>query len=227
MDHASITSMPYLSHLKNLATVQVHYSSLTEIPRNTIDGLTKIPAFYFLRSRINIMPNISYLTSLKMIYLSFNRIRYIPKGTLHGLPNLQTLALNYNMISHINGLQQLVVSRLQLDGNQLVTLPDLFPLPVWILYLGDNPFLCNQSLCWLRMWPWYKRLPSIRNPVCAEPLHLKGINVMNVEHVIYAYIDMCVYVHDASIIFQITDFGQSLDRFTAGTMDLDTTSMDK
>ena len=184
MDEGYYSVMPHLSHLKHLQTMSAKSNSLTEIPRNRIEGLTKVHWFDFQRNLLTVMPNMSYLTSASNIILSINRIRSVPRDTLCGLPNLRRLALNGNLISQIHNLQHLVVRFLHLDSNQLVALPELHGMRLWMFHINNNPVLCNQSLCWLRMWPWSRYYPRMKTPVCDQPPELKGVRLMDVHPVV-------------------------------------------
>ena len=175
--------MPDVSHLKELKSLHVYLNSITEIPKPKIEGLTKDKTLYAHKNLINTMPNISYLSSLQFVYLYDNRIRHVPSDTLYGLPNLRLFRLDGNMISHIGDLQT-GLSTLNLAGNQLVDLPDLFHLRFWSVDINDNPLICNQSLCWLRMWFWFTHSPLAGNPACARPPGLEGKGVKNVHPLI-------------------------------------------
>ena len=187
--------MPDLSHLNNLEILSAWSNSISIIPRNTIQGLGKLYDFGFENNKLKTMPNVSYLSSLQYLRLPGNLIRHIPNNTLNGLPNLWNIDLTGNMIWHMDGLQQLAANNLYLflSGNQFIILPDLFDMTLGELHIRNNPLLCNQSLCWLRMWPWFKDLPSIDNPECAEPQNLAGMNATKVHPVaLNCYKGQCV-----------------------------------
>ena len=179
--HNKLTVMPDVSHLEELKSLHVYSNSLPEIPKPKIAGLTRVKLIYAHNNLIHAMPNISYLSSVRYVYLHNNRIRHVPSDTLYGLPNLRFFRLEGNMISHIGGLQQLGLITLNLAGNQLADIPDLFHLRFWSVDINDNPLMCNQSLCWLRMWSWFTHSPLAGNPACAQPPGLEGVGVKNVH----------------------------------------------
>ena len=176
--------LPRLSLLKNLVKLIGGANPLTEIPRNKIEGLDKLKTLSFSSCQIQVMPNISYLPSLQMVYLQKNRIHYILNGTLRGLPSLYLLDLGENMISQTDGLQHITLGRMFLNDNQLTVLPDLFDMQISILEIGNNPLVCNQSLCWLRMWPWFRSYTRIDSPMCRQPPDLNETIVMNIHPVV-------------------------------------------
>ena len=122
-------------------------NAITNIPRNTIEGLIKLKRFNFAMNNIRMMPNISYLSSLENIFLEFNYSRFIPKSALCGLPKLTMLNLTANRIPSIEDLPVLSPCDVFIGRNQIVSLPDLFDKTLQKLYIGGNPFLCDHSLC--------------------------------------------------------------------------------
>ena len=176
--------IPNLSHLKNLNKIWFYSNSISTIPRYAIEGLKYLDNFLFQNNQITSMPNMSYLPSLRSVDLSDNRITYILDGTLDGIPKLSKFDLTRNMISHIDNLPVIAVGELLLGSNHFAILPDLFDLKLRTLHIQDNPLVCNQSLCWLRMWPWNKNLPIVDNPVCTQPQDLLGIGVMRAHPVL-------------------------------------------
>ena len=75
----------------------------------------------------------------------------------------------------------LQLNELKIDNNNLDSLPDLYHLPLKILLLTGNPWACDMTLSWVRMWPWAKLLPVLGNPVCAKPAELYGMQLMSVK----------------------------------------------
>ena len=179
----NLQKMSVVSHLINLKDLWFRENAITIIPRNTIEGLIKLKRFNFAMNNIRVMPNISYLSSLEKIILEFNCIRFIPKSALCGLPKLTMLNLTANQISSLEDLPVLAPCDVFIGSNQIVSLPDLFDKTLRKLYISGNPFLCDHSLCWLRMLPWFKTLPNVDSPLCAQPPDLQGVSVLKVHPV--------------------------------------------
>ena len=192
--------MPNLSHMERLKMLWFRSNPIRKIPRHTIEGLRILQLFYFEDHKIEVMPNVSYLSTVKNIQLRYNRIRHVPASTILGLPNLKFLSLIGNMISSIEDIPQLVAGsgKVLLADNQLEILPDLFDRTLERLNIGGNPLLCDQSLCWLRMWPWFKTLPNVDNPVCVRPPDLNGTAVMEVHPLLL----ICYNGGHGDVVFQ-------------------------
>ena len=154
----------------------------TSIPRDNFDGLDNLKVLKAPYNQIALMPNISYLRALKQIIPDHNFITHVPPGTLGGLQRLESIELNANQITYIYDIPYIPrLSLLDLSGNMLSTLPDLYGQQMDTLNIIDNPLICNQSLCWLRMWSWYQ-IPLVTDSVlCAQPQELIGLNVMRVH----------------------------------------------
>ena len=124
---------------------------------------------------------------LDWLVLNLNPLHNLPDLAPH-TPNLTRLSASQTQLSYIpdyimSGLTKL--EELQLNNNSLRTIPDLFLLPLSILYLEGNPLECNQSLCWVRMWNYIKPL-ALSVPgtvVCKYPLALSGTKLMQVHPV--------------------------------------------
>ena len=178
---SKLSKFPYCSHLKHLELLHLNENRITTIPRDNIHGLKRLKIFKVHRNKITLMPNMSYFSALKVIGISQNYITYVPTGTLDGLLHLKKLDLSANRIAYVDDISHLSLYHLNLASNILRILPDLYGHKLKTLYLHDNPIVCNQSLCWLRMWPWYQTPPEFDNVVCAEPPELIGLEIMKVH----------------------------------------------
>ena len=183
LGRCKIQEMPSVTHLTKLKKLWFSINQIPRISRNTIKTVTNLNVFNLRENDIQIMPNLSYLSSLQWVLLQSNSIRYIPGSALLGLPKLKSLGLTGNMVSYVEDLPVPICDKLYLDGNQLAIPPDVFGSPLRTLHIGGNPLICNQSLCWLRMWPWFNTLPNVDNPACTEPADLFGVDVMTVHPV--------------------------------------------
>ena len=145
-----------------------------------ISGLVSLKVLYLHRNVLHAMPNISYLKKLEYINLSENDITDVPASTINGILNLLTLILNDNKISVLGDIPALW-AHLHLQNNNLRTLPDLYNIKLETLMLRGNPLCCNQSLCWLRMWPWNKTLPTLDEAYCTTPSDFSELRAMQVH----------------------------------------------
>ena len=147
------------------------------------------------RNRNTLMPNISYILVLKRVVLNQNYISYVPAGTLNGLHHLKILELSANRIAYVVDISHLSLSFIDLRSNNLRLLPDLYGQKLKRVYLHDNPIVCNQSLCWLRMWSWFQTPPKVDNIVCTHPLQLAGLEIMKVhQNILKCYNGMLIVV---------------------------------
>ena len=167
-DTNQLTRMPNLSHMTLLRELFLYSNQMREVPRRHISGLVSLEIMRLENNMLLTMPNVSYLTKLMDVDLSNNYITDVPANTLLGIPNLLTLRLNQNKISVLGDISALW-AHVYLEDNNLTTLPDLYNMRLDTLMMEGNPLSCNQTLCWLRMWPWNKTLPIMDNPNCINP----------------------------------------------------------
>ena len=129
------------------------------------------------------MANISNLSTLRIFTIGSNLISEIPESYIVGLLNMKVFACEKNKLIVLPNMIR-IFPRLQIlhiQGNRLKTLPDLYDMTfLSTLTAAENPFVCNQSLCWLRMWPWMK--PSLTalqdKPLCDQPASLAQEEVL-------------------------------------------------
>ena len=180
LDNNKLTLMPNLSHMPLLYDLWIYDNLIQEVPRSHISGLVSLKNLLMDRNLLHMMPNCSYLTKLEELSLTKNCITHVPASTLLGIPKLLKLRLNNNKISVLGDITSLW-ARLYLQNNNLTTLPDLYNMKLKTLMLKGNPLSCNQSLCWLRMWPWNKPLPTLDNVFCATPSDMTEVQAVRVH----------------------------------------------
>ena len=168
---------PSLSHMKQLQFLEIWDNKIPSIPHENISGLQSLENLNASYNLLELMPNISYLTKLELTDFSNNLIQYIPASCLYGLPMIQALYLNGNRIFLMDD-NSWHTGSLYLHDNMFTTPPDLYDMASASLTLRGNPLDCDQSLCWLRMWPFNKSLPTLDNFSCSSPTALSGILVM-------------------------------------------------
>ena len=117
-------------------------------------------------------------------------------------PNISTIGVGKNTIIEIPRkfiAENFALKKVDLSANQLSNIPDLFHLPLADLDLSGNPLVCNQSLCWIRMWPWAKTSQLMTDDITREtqearqqiplteinPITLGCQDVMFIEYIYY------------------------------------------
>ena len=175
-----LTLIPSFSHMSLLTTLWLEENLLQEIPRDHISGLVSLETFKLKINLLLTMPNVSYLTQLELLDVSHNNIVVVPGSTLLGIPKLLNLILNDNKISMLGDISTLW-AHVFLGNNNLTTPPDLYNMRLEELTLEGNPLSCDQSLCWLRMWPWSKTLPTLDDALCTTPSALNQLKAMRVH----------------------------------------------
>ena len=76
------------------------------------------------------------------------------------------------------------LQELNVKGNNLKTLVDLYDLQSLLsLTAAENPYVCNMSLCWLRMLPWMKPYITMLqdNLLCDQPTSRAGEDMVHVH----------------------------------------------
>ena len=126
---------------------------------------------------------------LKNACLNYGGLTKFPDFARH-TPNIATIMMAGNAITEVPSeyiIGNTALKQLTLNRNRLSTIPDLYHLPLTSLALNENPIVCNQSLCWIRMWPWMRTPADITDDIaCAtlKSLHgvlLMGINLITLE----------------------------------------------
>ena len=178
-----ITTFPNFSHCAALEILNMGENKIDDIPRGHIIGLASIQEIHLTNNLIIVMPDISYLSTLETFTIGFNQISQIPEEYIVGLPNMTVFDCQSNNITSLPNISRLFpkIQALYVQGNHLMSLPDLYDLTsLGFLFAADNPYVCNQSLCWLRMLSWMR--PSMTmlqdHPTCQEPYLAAGTRVV-------------------------------------------------
>ena len=122
--------------------------------------------------------------NLKYICLNRMRLTEFPYFARYS-PHITTILIATNDITEIPSeyiVENSDLEELFSSSNGLSTIPDLYHLPLTKLHLRNNPFICDQSLCWIRMWPWMKTPNDITDNIrCETPAFLRGIKLMDIN----------------------------------------------
>ena len=178
----NIKAIPNFSHMILLSLLELNNNDITLFPHAHISGLISLDTLKAGNNLVHEMPNVSYLPKLELADFSNNIIQHVPASCLRGLPMIKTLDLNNNRISRMDD-NSMPRGDLYLHDNQLPSPPDLYDMKVSSLTLNGNPLVCDQLLCWLRMWPFVKTLPLLDDFFCAAPSFLNGSLVMDIHPV--------------------------------------------
>ena len=178
-----IDNFPNFSHCKRLWEMFMSHNNISLIPRQHIEGLDNIKRLRLDDNVLANMTDISYLSTLEEFNISRNRISDMPEEFLMGLPNMKIFACAHNFLTFLPNISKFFpqIQRLHVQGNSLKTLPDLYyQSSLTILNVGENPYVCNQSLCWLRMLPWMRSSATMLQdrPLCVHPAVLADEEVL-------------------------------------------------
>ena len=176
-----IGNFPNFSHCIKMTILSLPNNEIPYISRGYIEGLDSIIEMDFANNQLTDMPHISHLDTLEKFLIGFNQITTIPTDFIVGLPNLKIFACNNNNITFLPNISLFVpnLSELYVQGNRLQMLPDLYDMmSLLVLEAADNPFLCNSSLCWLRMLSWMRPWNTMLRdqPVCEGPATLANVS---------------------------------------------------
>ena len=140
---------------------------------------------YVIGCKLKHFPNLSDVVPLlQHLRIYRNYIRVIPEQSITALKQMETFYTHQNLIRtlpDIGSMKKLKI--LTLDDNNLARLPDMYHLLLNELRVAGNPLICDQTLCWLRMWPWKKASVLKDQPTCAGPEMSSGRRLMDVHPV--------------------------------------------
>ena len=170
-----VVNFPNFSNCKRLETLLLKNNEIPFIPRQHVEGLESIQELQLGENNLTKMIDISYLSTLRIFGIGSNFISEIPESYIMGLLNMEVFACEENELIFLPNISNFFprLQTLSVHGNKLKTLLDLYVTPpLSTLTAADNPLVCNQSLCWMRMWPWMR--PSLTalqdRPLWDQPL---------------------------------------------------------
>ena len=137
------------------------------------------------KAGIEIFPNLSAVVpGLLYLHIQQNYIQVIPMECISTLTKMKSLVIGSNLLAtlpEIGFMKQLRL--LYANDNQLTRLPDIYHLDLTNLKMANNPLVCDQALCWLRMWPLTRTSILEDKPTCASPWTIAGRELMGVHPV--------------------------------------------
>ena len=178
-----INNFPNFSHCKRLRDLRLNSNKISFIARQHIEGLESIEVFRLQYNLLTNMTDISNLSTLAEFNIGGNFISEIPENYIIGLPNMKIFVADNNFLTFLPNISKFFpqIQKLLIQNNYLKTLQDLYyRSSLTVLKAADNPYVCNQSLCWLRMLPWMKPSDTMLqdNPKCDQPAVLAGTEVL-------------------------------------------------
>ena len=140
---------------------------------------------YLPNCKLEYFPNLSdAVPHLQHLRIHRNNIKVIPEGCIMALKRMKTCYIQSNLIGALPDISFMTdLNQLGINDNNLTKLPDMYDLPFEKLLVARNPLICDQTLCWLRMWPWRKASILQDQPTCAGSGMLSGRKLMDVHPV--------------------------------------------
>ncbi|GMR61026.1 hypothetical protein PMAYCL1PPCAC_31221, partial [Pristionchus mayeri] len=153
----------YVNRLKVLSMSNNH--ELRIIPANAFQYIPDLLRLELSDCAISVIEPTAFhkINKVQVINLARNHLTHIVHDTFTALPSIASLDLSGNIISTIDDFafsQLSALTTLDLSTNRLENLPvNVFYRSLnadtgrqRILYLYNNPWLCDQKLSWLRKW---------------------------------------------------------------------------
>ena len=182
-------------HVSNLSPFYFrNFSKLTDL---TLGSNGKMPLDTSILpislTRINInyarslrtFPNFTGRTpNLKKILIAACMIQEIHRENIQNM-NITYLNIGKNRLTSIpDHATYPYIADLRIRSNNLATIPDFYNTTLTKLSLSDNPLVCDNALCWIRMRPWFFDTPILTDtPICASPAIVTGTPLMEVRPV--------------------------------------------
>ena len=180
-----LVSIPNVSYFSKLEELYLQNNYIPHAHELAFSGMVALRIMSIANNRLDSMPQLNYTVSLEELYLETNMIPCVPQHTLADLRHLRILYLHSNQLQYLSDVSFIgVLEDVRLHNNCLTTVPDLYNLPLVTLTLAENPLVCNQSLCWIRMWPWFKVPIALDAITCGSPASFSGSVLMDVHPVL-------------------------------------------
>ncbi|KAM9709285.1 nyctalopin [Menidia menidia] len=172
--------------LDRLKYLDLQGNRINVIHDNAFQDLVRLENFYLNDNLLSTLPRFAFrgLSRLKMLNLGGNQLINVSRTWFSDLVELEVLYLDRNQLLHIEdgafeNLTSLIT--LHLNSNNLTALPLSVFQPVYFLghlYLFRNPWECDCSLEWLKLWMDSYKL--VRDIPCAAPSSVAGLDLSQV-----------------------------------------------
>ena len=171
-------------HLPALQKLTINTNSVKNL---TIGSLPSLKKLYANWCKLKTFPNLTGALNLEVVSLRSNSFTHIPQPVISGLVNLRILSLSDGGVNFLPDFSHLVsLEALHIKNNALTSLPDLYHLPLTGVNWYDNPVVCDQAMCWVRMWSSIKPATTPANletGTCGAPEEMSGLPLMSVHPV--------------------------------------------
>ena len=174
-----------LAYLPALTKLVINSNPIHNLSLGHLPSLRRLHA---QRCELTTFPDLSAAPALEIVDLYYNNFNQIPKSALVGLNQLRELYIRNCYIRYLPDLSHLVSLKiLIITQNELKSLPDLYQLPLADMRWDGNPLVCDEKLCWVRMWNFVRpglymgRFPE--RDVCAAPQSRNGLRLMDIHPV--------------------------------------------
>ena len=168
-------------HLTGFTALENFVISKNQI-KLEIGNLPSLKRLYAQECGLEKFPNLSGAPRLEWAQLHKNLFTEIPQSAIMGLTNLTKLVFPACRVMYLPDLSHLVsLEILKAPKNYLISLSDLYHLPLTELKLSDNPWLCDKRLCWIRMWSSVKPALQLSAITCAHPQKYVRSELMNIH----------------------------------------------
>ena len=177
-----VISFPYFAAFENLSFLNIGGNDVSTFQPNFLPrSLLYISLIY---CKLPVFPRFAlYAPLLETINMGHCGLQTMTTENVTGLNDLTSLHLNSNKLIKIPDLSFMTkLKTIELQHNQLASVPDMYDLPLKTLKLAGNTLVCDQSLCWIRMWHWMKmtRIPS-DEPICAASFEMARMKLMEID----------------------------------------------
>ena len=182
--HVSNLAPFYFRNFSKLTHLNLGRTDVTPFdPRILPISLTSIILNYV--SSLRTFPNFTGRTpNLQHISIVACNIQEIPPENIQNM-NIISLNIGRNRLTSIPDYDAYpYIANLGINNNRLTTIPDFYNTTLTKLSLSDNPLVCDNALCWIRMRPWFFDSPILTDtPICASPAIVTGTPLMEVRPV--------------------------------------------
>ena len=165
------------------ATNLTHFPKLERLGMNTVRTnslnlgiLPSLKSLYAQGCNLQTFPDLSNAPMLNLVQLHDNNFSYIPPSALAGLSHLKRLHFPNCRVTQLPDLSHLTsLESFNVQNNQLKSVPDMYDLPFTLFKFSENPLLCDETLCWIRMWGYVKSPLSAASNCQCKGNHLEGL----------------------------------------------------
>ena len=153
--HCQLTTAPPIHSLtKTLIVLNLKMNNITYIPSEYFRGFDLLERVVLIHNSITYLPEMYFLNrSLTLLHLDWNRLEDIKPLYFVLFEKLKTLRLEHNFLTNLSfeSVMWQVMEYVNLGHNLVSTVNPFRRMTKGktIINLTNNPFHCNQDLCWM------------------------------------------------------------------------------